>query len=116
MERHLEDKIDVSAIRDEDKSYLKAYLSAALSGHSFQSCAVTRPQPAEGDIRIQLVFDDGSSSASLAVPAEVAFVEDRRDEVVYDDSGRRRTLLRFAEDGVLKGLIDKAYLQKRSVT
>jgi hypothetical protein len=110
---NVEDKVDVSAIRDEDKAYLRAYVSAALNGRSFRGCAVTWPQPTEGDVAVRLVFDDGSGSESIEVPAEVAFVLDRRDEVVYDDSGRRKTVLGFAQDGVLKALIDSVFRQKR---
>ena len=105
-----DERIDVSDVRDEDKTYLRVYFQAALEGRTFRACKVTWLDPARGRVSFHVVFDDGSRSQALEVPSDVAFGEDRSDQVVYDDdTGARRTVLGFVPDGVLKRLVDKAF-------
>ena len=114
MTTTVEDRIELSEVAADERDYLRAYFAAALKGREFQSCKVTWLHAAEGWISFQVVFIDGSKSPVLQVPSEVAFVQDRNDEVVYDDlSGARRTILGFVQNGALKGLIDNAFFQKR---
>lgn len=113
MTATVEDRIDLSEVSADQKDYLRAYFAAALLGREFQSCKVTWLDPAEGSISFQVVFADGSKSPVLQVSSEVAFVQDRNDEVVYDDhSGARRTILGFVQNGALKGLVDNAFQQR----
>jgi hypothetical protein len=115
MTTPLEERIDVSAVRAEDQAYLRAYFRATLEGRSFRSCTVRRPDPDGGSVLFEIVFDDGSKSRTLDVPGDVAFGDDRRDQVVYDDdTGARRTVLGFVPDGVLKKLVDQAFSQAKA--
>ena len=110
MEATADGKVDVSDVRDEDKEYLRAYFQAALEGRTFRACKVTWLDPARGGVSFHVVFDDGSRSRVLEVPSDVAFGEDRSDQVVYDDdTGARRTVLGFVPDGVLKRLVGAAF-------
>jgi hypothetical protein len=110
MNATADERIDVSDVRDEDKAYLLAYFQAALEGRSFRACKVTWLDPARGKVSFHVVFDDDSRSEALEVPTDVAFGEDRSDQVIYDDdTGARRTVLGFVPDGVLKRLVDKAF-------
>jgi len=110
MNATADERIDVSDVRDEDKEYLLAYFHAALEGRSFRACKVTRLDPAQGRVSFHVVFDDGSKSEALEVPSDVAFVEDRSDQVVYDDdTGARRRVLGFVPDGVLARLVGEAF-------
>ena len=105
-----DERIDVSDVRNEEKEYLLAYFRAALKGRSFRACRVTWLDPARGGVSFQVVFDNGSRSEALEVPRDVAFGEDRSDQVVYDDdTGARRRVLGFVPDGVLARLVGEAF-------
>jgi hypothetical protein len=109
----IDDKIDVSDVPEEHRSYLRAYFASALKDRPFRSCKVTYLHPGERRISFQLVFEDGSRSEAEDVPAEVAFERDRNDQVVYDDeTGARRTVLGFVPNGVLEGMVASLFARR----
>jgi len=108
-----DDKIDVSDVPEDDRDYLRAYFASALKDRGFRSCKVSYLHPGERRISFHVVFDDGSKSEVLDVPADIAFVQDRSDEVVYDDeTGARRTLLGFVQNGVLATLVANLFSRR----
>ena len=112
MTDDIADKIDVSDVVADEQAYVQAYFGAALEGRSFGTCTVTWRERADPRVFFSIVFDDGSRSETLEVSSEVALVEDRSDRVVYDDSGARKRVLGFVDDGVLKGIVDSAFSRK----
>jgi len=109
----IDNKIDVSDVPEEHRSYLRAYFASALKDRGFQSCKVTYLHPGGQRISFHVGFDDGSKSEAQDLPAEVAFERDRSDQVVYDDeTGARRTVLGFVPNGVLEGMVANLFARR----